>query len=150
MHLYDHQHSAAYKTSTGNTYRGQCYRDKMTRYPLLWFGQWYFNIALHPCQRLITLNGVDTVAFFLRQFHIGKTVFHPPLWHPDRWSICQNHRGMPLCGYLLFVQKLVKYLRSRCASTNQRQNGSRQAVSDFVFIYIYDEDARAYWQDFQS
>ena len=30
-----------------------------------------------------------------------------------------------------FVQKLVKYLRSRCASTNQRQNGSRQAVSDF-------------------
>lgn len=75
MHLYDHQHSAAYKTSTGNTYRGQCYRDKMTRYPLLWFGQWYFNIALHPCQRLITLNGVDLVAFFLRQFHIGKTVF---------------------------------------------------------------------------
>lgn len=75
MHLYDHQHSAAYKTSTENTYRGQCYRDKMTRYPLLWLGQWYFNIALHPCQRLITLNGVDTVAFFLRQFHTGKTGF---------------------------------------------------------------------------
>ena len=58
----------------------------MTRYPLLWFSQWYFNIALHPCQRLITLNGVDLVAFFLRQFHTGKTGF----------SI--HHRGTPTDG----------------------------------------------------
>ncbi len=62
--------------------------------------------------------------------------------------LCQNHRGMPLCGYLLFRPETVKYLRSRCASTNQRQNGSRQPYLIFVFIYIYDEDARAYWRIF--
>jgi len=104
MHLYDHQHSAAYKTSTGNTYRGQCYRDKMTRYPLF-CGSVSGTLILRSthASALSRSMALTWSHFFLRQFHIGKNgFFHPPLWHPDRWSICQNHRGMPLCGYLLF------------------------------------------------
>ncbi|ERC43871.1 hypothetical protein QYI_1020 [Escherichia coli B7-2] len=37
----------------------------------------------------------------------------------------------------LFIQKLVEDFRRRRPCTNQRQNGSRQAVSDFAFMDIY-------------
>ncbi len=110
----------------------------MTRYPLFVVRSVYFNIALHPCQRLITLNGVDLSHFSFDSFILGKTVFPSTTGHPDRWSICQNHRGMPLCGYFFFVQKLVKYLRSRCASTNHARTAADRPYLIFVFIYIYD------------
>ncbi len=95
-------------------------------------------------------NGVDLVAFFLRQFHIGKNGFPSTTVAPRQMVHMPEPSRYPLCGYLLFRPETGQVSEEQIASTNQRQNGSRQAVSDFCVLDIYDEDARAYWQDFQS
>ena len=65
-----------------------------------------------------------------------------PVSAPDRFAIHQDGtaadgpdtRAITVCRGVvtfLFIQKLVENVRRRRTSGNQRQNGSRQAVSDF-------------------
>ncbi len=122
----------------------------MTRYPLSGSVD-DLNIALHPCQRLITLNGVDLVAFFLRQFHIGKNGFSirrcgTPTDGPYARTIAVCHCVVAF----FFVQKLVESLRADAPAPISAKTAADRPYLIFVFIDIYDEDARAYWQDFQS
>ncbi len=93
---------------------------------------------------------VDLVAFFLRQFHIGKNGFSTTTVAPRQMVHMPEPSRYAICGYLLFRPETGQVSEEQMRHTNQRQNGSRQAVSDFCVHRFYDEDARAYWQDFQS
>ena len=90
------------------------------------FSQWQFDVFLHPCQRLITFNGINLSAFFLRQLHARDDRF--AIHHDGTTADGPDPRTITVCRGVVtffFVKKLVEDFRRRSTCGNQRQNGYR-------------------------
>ncbi len=111
----------------------------MTRYLLLWLGQWNFILRSTHASALSRSMALTPGAFSFDSFMPGITGLPSTTVAPRQMVHMPEPSRYAFVWLPSFRPETGQVSESRRACGNQRQNSSRQAVSDFTFMDIYQD-----------